>query len=255
MVALVWLGAHVVRLPQRPVARPARLTKRDGNGDTQPVIPWDAVLYPVLFGVPGAMIARQLPRHPVGWLMLAIGGCFAVNAVSLLLIESGRENRALTWWSERGSAIVVPLTLLLVLLLPDGRLPSPRWRPVVVGVVAAQLAVVVIWCLVPVLPESWGEVLRPAGAVARAPLPAGDRGGGPAAAHPERPPADGQRARRRPGVRARGDRARPRLAGRRPSGSTSRAPRSSAAASSAPCCAAGSTACRSSSRTRWSTAC
>ena len=122
-------------------------------------VPWDAVLFPVLFGLPGVLIARQLPRHPVGWLMLAIAACFAANAVSLLLIDSGRDSGAIAWWSDRGSAIVVPLTLLLVLLLPDGRLPSPRWRPVVFLTMAVQLVVVLLWCLVPVLPDSWDAVV------------------------------------------------------------------------------------------------
>ncbi len=144
-------------------------------------IPLDAVTYPVLFGVPGAVIASQLPRHPVGWLMLFIGGCFAGNALGLQWLASGREGGAawMSWWPERGSALVVPATLLLLLLLPDGRLPSPRWRPVVGCVVAAQLLVVTLWCLLPgqltptdapagralenplgVLPEGWRDVVE-----------------------------------------------------------------------------------------------
>ena len=124
-------------------------------------IAWDAVLLPVLFCVPGALIAWQLPRHPVGWLMLAVGACFASNAVALQWLASARDPGAgaMSWWSDRGSAVVVPLTLLLVLLLPDGRLPSPRWRPVVVGTMTAQLTVVALWCLVPVLPAGWSPVV------------------------------------------------------------------------------------------------
>ena len=90
-----------------------------------------------MFGVPGALIAFRRPRNPVGWLMLAVGACFAVErrlaAVAVLASGPGSWRGEVSWWSERGSAIVVPVTLMLVLLLPDGRLPSPRWRPVVVG--------------------------------------------------------------------------------------------------------------------------
>lgn len=117
-------------------------------------IQWDAVLFPFLFGIPGALIARQLPRHPVGWLMLAVGACFAGNAAAIL----GDGAAPMAWWRDRGSAVVVPLTLLLVLLLPDGRLPAPRWRPLAIAVMAAQLAVVTLWCLVPLLPASWAPV-------------------------------------------------------------------------------------------------
>lgn len=124
-------------------------------------IPWDSVLFPVLFCIPGALIAWQLPRHPVGWLMLAVGACFAANAVSLQWLASGRDAGAgtMAWWSDRGSAAIVPLTLLLILLLPDGRLPSPRWRLLVVAIMTAQLAVVALWCLVPVLPAGWRPVV------------------------------------------------------------------------------------------------
>lgn len=145
-------------------------------------IPWDAVIFPVLFGVPGALIARQLPRHPVGWLMVFVAACFAGNAVALQWLASGRESGAawMGWWAERGGAVLVPATLLLLLLLPDGRLPSSRWRPIVRGVVAVQLLVVTLWSLLPgsleppgapaqralesplgVLPEGWRAVVEP----------------------------------------------------------------------------------------------
>ena len=125
-------------------------------------VPWDALLFPVAFVVPGALIATQLPRHPVGWLMLAVGACFAANAVALGWLASDRTagSGAMEWWSDRGSAVVVPMTLLLILLIPDGRLPSARWRPVVIAVMSAQLVVIALWCLVPVLPDGWVSALE-----------------------------------------------------------------------------------------------
>jgi len=145
-------------------------------------IPWDAELYPLLFAVAGALIAVRLPRHPVGWLMLFVGGCFAVNAAALQVLAAGNTSSAegLAWWAERGSAVLVPGTLLLLLLLPDGRLPSAAWRPVVGLVVGVQLVVIGIGSLVAgpvatgdpppagtadldnplgVLPESWSRVI------------------------------------------------------------------------------------------------
>jgi DNA-binding CsgD family transcriptional regulator len=86
----------------------------------------------------------------------------------------------LAWWAQRGSAVLVPATLLLVLLLPDGRLPSGGWRPVVGFVVGLQLVVIALGSLVTgpvatddpppagisgldnplgVLPESWSGVI------------------------------------------------------------------------------------------------
>ena len=113
-------------------------------------IPWDAEIYPVLFAVAGALVAAALPRRAVGWLMLFVGACFAVNAAALQWLATGQAPAAawLAWWAERASAVVVPATLALVLLLPDGRLPSARWRPVLGVTVGVQLAVVAVGSLV-----------------------------------------------------------------------------------------------------------
>jgi signal transduction histidine kinase len=90
----------------------------------------------------GALIASRRPRHPIGWLMLAIG---LVSTLQGLLGESARQlfapnpelGAALFFISNSLSRVVLVLYGILLLLFPDGRLPSRRWRPVVVvGVVA-----------------------------------------------------------------------------------------------------------------------
>jgi signal transduction histidine kinase len=90
----------------------------------------------------GALIASRRPRHPIGWIMLAIG---LVSALEGLLGESARQlyapnpefGAALFFISNALSRAVLLLYGILLLLFPDGRLPSTRWRPVVVvGVVA-----------------------------------------------------------------------------------------------------------------------
>lgn len=113
-------------------------------------IPWDAEIYPLLFMVAGAVVVVSLPRQPVGWLMLFVGACFAVNAFALQWVATGHDTAAagLAWWAERGSAVLVPAMVLLVVLLPDGRLPSHAWRPVVRTTVVVQLGVVLVGSLV-----------------------------------------------------------------------------------------------------------
>jgi signal transduction histidine kinase len=90
----------------------------------------------------GALIISRRPRHPIGWIMLAIG---LVSAIQGLLGESARQlyapkpelGAALFFISNALSRLVLLLYGILLLLFPDGRLPSRRWRPVVVvGVVA-----------------------------------------------------------------------------------------------------------------------
>ena len=113
-------------------------------------IPWDAALFPLMFSVPGAMIAARLPRELIGWLMLAIGAWFSSIAVGTQWLSVGTDSAAASWWAwwvgRGGGAMLVPATLLLVLLLPDGHLPSKRWRPIVVATIGAQVIVLTIAC-------------------------------------------------------------------------------------------------------------
>ena len=110
-------------------------------------VQWDAALFPLMFGLPGALIATQARRNPVGWLMLFVGASFAANTVAVQYLAAGAGSGAAwwAWWVGRGGgASLVPATLLLVLLLPTGRLPSPRWRIPVTCVVLVQVSLLLV---------------------------------------------------------------------------------------------------------------
>lgn len=103
------------------------------------------------FGLCGALIAWHRPHNPVGWLLAADGLGHAISAAAGPGAELAYEHGApvtvqrllvtvfvYSWpWSI---GLFLPLTLLL---FPDGRPLSPRWRLVVVAtVVTAPLFVV-----------------------------------------------------------------------------------------------------------------
>ena len=117
-------------------------------GSTPPGLPYGSVgdadtvvlsLAIVLtFSVVGAIVASRHPRNTIGWLFCAIGLAVGFNGLAGGYAEywlvSGRGSRSLgetaAWFgSWAWTAQLVALTFLL-LLFPDGRLPSPRWRPV-----------------------------------------------------------------------------------------------------------------------------
>ena len=91
------------------------------------------------FALVGALISSRLPTNPIGWICLAIGLTLTLSAVS-----SDYEVYALqtrpgylpggVYMAWLGNWLWVPPVALIgtfvVLLFPDGRLPSRRWRVV-----------------------------------------------------------------------------------------------------------------------------
>jgi signal transduction histidine kinase len=105
------------------------------------------------FAFCGALIVWHRPSHPVGW-MYAVGGTFqlitaAFAPTARAMQDDGAPRPAVQivvtiaeWAWPIHIGLVLPLSLLL---LPDGRLPSPRWRPVFLAVaITAPLFIVEI---------------------------------------------------------------------------------------------------------------
>src|SRR5215203_6857351 len=91
------------------------------------------------FSVVGAIVASRQPRNAIGWIFCGIGLVVSLNSLSGSYVEYRLAGGYGPWnltetaaWYASWSWTVwlyVPTTFLL-LLFPDGRLPSPRWRPV-----------------------------------------------------------------------------------------------------------------------------
>ncbi len=89
------------------------------------------------FGACGAVIAWHRPAHPVGWLYLVGGLCQVLSAASATTAQLTIEHGGALWstrllvtvftlaWPVH-IGVCLPLSLYL---LPDGKLPSARWRP------------------------------------------------------------------------------------------------------------------------------
>ena len=87
--------------------------------------------------IPGLLLVRQLPRHPVAWVLVGSGLLWLLDALAAswaiysLYVEPGTGGAAAAYWyySRFGAVLLLGLPLLL-LIFPDGRLPSGRWwRP------------------------------------------------------------------------------------------------------------------------------
>ena len=107
------------------------------------------------FATVGSLVASRRPENPIGWLFCLGAFCWIFGELALeyavyALITAPGTLPAGAWigwfggWARgMGWLLIVPF---LLLLFPTGRLPSPRWRPVLWGVVVFVLFfTLVLW--------------------------------------------------------------------------------------------------------------
>ncbi|HYO18078.1 MAG TPA: hypothetical protein VES02_05355 [Dermatophilaceae bacterium] len=101
---------------------------------------WPIALFLAVTLAVGWVLAARMPGHPMGWLLLAIPGFFLLAVPAQLVGESLLDtNSSLASWmlwygGDRDTAWIwlPPVGLLftqVLLLFPDGQLPSIGWRP------------------------------------------------------------------------------------------------------------------------------
>ena len=86
-------------------------------------------------GIVGALSLSRAPDNRIGWLLLwvavTVGAAFTTGEASIYAAAHGEDALA-GWLAWPGNALwtlgLFPLLILLPLVFPDGRLPSPRWR-------------------------------------------------------------------------------------------------------------------------------
>jgi hypothetical protein len=103
----------------------------------------------VAASVVGALVATRQPANPIGWILcgfsLFMGLAVLATGYAQVAPDDGARGlgRIATWFSNWSFAALTALAVFVLLLFPDGRLPSPRWRAVAWcgGVAATLLAV------------------------------------------------------------------------------------------------------------------
>jgi hypothetical protein len=145
-LCLLWvalLAASVVFSFLNSSTRVAEPTDNWGTGNINFIFP----MVVLAFTLVGVLVSSRLPANPIGWICLAIGLTMmlagAADEYSVYALEtrpgSLPAGEYLAWL---GSWLWIPSVVLIgtfmVLLFPNGRLPSRRWR------VVAWLAVAVL---------------------------------------------------------------------------------------------------------------
>jgi hypothetical protein len=112
-----------------------------------------------LLGPPllGGLLAARRPANPYGWLWVAYGLGWAVvgftNAYAIYVSASGdgmlRWASSIAWMGNVAFVPLIGLTALILLLFPDGRPPSPRWRWVTRAIGVTVVVTTVAGALLP----------------------------------------------------------------------------------------------------------
>jgi hypothetical protein len=119
------------------------------------------LIFVLTFSVVGVLLATRVPANPIGWIMLVAGFAFMLAGLTLGLaersIDAGHTTGVVAWvaWASTwlwmvGTGFGVPL---LLLLFPTGRLPSRRWRPVMIAAAVGMALTVITTALSPFDPE------------------------------------------------------------------------------------------------------
>jgi hypothetical protein len=121
-----------------------------------------ALAFPLGYATIGLVLSLRRPANPIGWLYAAAGLTWSLlSPLDPWVAQLVRDQRPVPLAAQVAYVVLQPawapaiacgITLPL-LLLPDGRLRSRRWRPMAVAAVAGPVVVIVAGSLAPEPPQ------------------------------------------------------------------------------------------------------
>ena len=125
---------------------------RSNDRDLYPIYAVLTGLVSLVYPTIGALIVSRLPRNPIGWIFCGVGLLYQIQHFTLAYSNYVLAEKFVLPWGEYaawfstwvGFAGLILAGVFLMLLFPDGRLLSRRWRVVawmaVLGATLAALA-------------------------------------------------------------------------------------------------------------------
>ncbi len=110
----------------------------------------------VLLASVGGILVTRLPGNRIGWLLWASGVLLAFSMGVTGPLVAGLPGAVWLFWLVNLTWLppIVFVGLVLPLLFPTGRLPSPRWRPVVIIAIGAMTLALINAAFSPFSPGS-----------------------------------------------------------------------------------------------------
>jgi hypothetical protein len=135
----------------------------------------ESTILPPVYATLGLVVVTRRPRHPVGWVLIGFGLTGSMQLVAGQYAALARADDlpgrlSALWASSQVQTVSVALLILLLLLFPTGRLPSPRWRPVAWSLVLGVCLSLVSQGLKPRTLSGFPEDANPFGAPALEPV-------------------------------------------------------------------------------------
>jgi len=129
------------------------------------------VLGSLSFGTVGALVAGRAPRNPIGWVFCAMGVLLGLGDLAyqwadygLFVSSSLPGGEAAAWLQNLGLPPGFGLLGMSLLLFPDGRLPSRRWRPALILALTGVALIILGYALRPgPLDDPFKTVTNPVG--------------------------------------------------------------------------------------------
>jgi hypothetical protein len=162
----IFIAASVLSTLARPAPSPGDPSATGTSGDTV-----GFVLF-LAFPIVGAVVASRRPRNPIGWILLADGLLWMILAVTDSYFVYGVARPGSVPYPVAVGTIsnqwlwilaVGLIGIYLLLLFPDGKLPSRRWRPLALFSAVAIVLSSVAEGLAPGPLENQGMVRNPFG--------------------------------------------------------------------------------------------
>jgi hypothetical protein len=102
-----------------------------------------SLVAPVVFAIVAALIVSRQPRNTIGWVLMVPVGLYVVGGPLVTYIESLAPSSPaptvplllIVWFNNWNWLLLIIPLLLIPLLFPNGRPPTPRWRWVGVAVI------------------------------------------------------------------------------------------------------------------------